>query len=591
MVFLEASNPMKIPKGDEGSAGQWALSWETHYQDVNWSYSSVKKKSIAPIICSRLPYHCNFHTYGMRPMLRLPSTRQEYVGESSKHPSQPTSTRSETTKKEDRLLNSSLAGVKIAEAALEKYEQDAGFHHNVMPDLKLGHMYKAQSQDLSSPISKEDVDSGKLQWAELVKEFVGVEWREALARNVEGYRPQSSTPSEYDSERSADSDPLPLTPTQKKSLIDIAVRPTSPISGSRGVTPSKTMHGPLSSFAPISASPTMSMSWVNPTDPVRSTAPSPTFSNFTFPSINANYQYFPPSLKKDEQGFYTTVTPPGSPSKLPVRLAPAPFSVLLPPFLSDLHPRNRKVSKTREIIDQLRSASAAEREKTKSRVRPRPRSAASERDRTFHSSSPSLVGETDSRDSGLAETIKEDDADAKARRTHELVQALNRPRPSSFDVMTSQSANTEKPANATILPVDGSKSALDSPTQPQPQRHPRKAAARHTRKPSSISSTSSSSIHSHMPYPLLASSPTAPKPFPHSSFHASSSVPYPMQFQPHPTARPGPFHPMYSSMYPLSYGAPPPAFQQPTGQIGPSSGGWVPGYPGYPPPPAATVSF
>jgi hypothetical protein len=28
-----------------------------------------------------------------------------------------------------------------------------------------------------------------------------------------------------------------------------------------------------------------------------------------FPAINGNYQYLPPGLKKDDQGFYTSITP------------------------------------------------------------------------------------------------------------------------------------------------------------------------------------------------------------------------------------------------------------------------------------------
>ncbi|KAG2356521.1 hypothetical protein BDR07DRAFT_1422939 [Suillus spraguei] len=89
----------------------------------------------------------------------------------------------------------------------------------------------------------------------------------------------------------------------------------------------------------------------NSSSPRSSSSPIP--ANFVFPAINGNYRYLPPGLKKDDQGFYTSITPPGSPSRArPESSRPSSLLSLacLPRFLSDV--QSRKASKTRVIVDQ-----------------------------------------------------------------------------------------------------------------------------------------------------------------------------------------------------------------------------------------------
>ena len=123
----------------------------------------------------------------------------------------------------------------------------------------------------------------------------------------------------------------------------------------RGLSPRKSLNGSARAFTPKSgASSKHPRSLVSPSlDSRSSLSSSPTSVNFTFPAINSNYQYLPQNLKKDDQGFYTSVTSPSSPprAQLESRLS----SARLPHLLSDAQSRSRKASKTRVIVDQMKA--------------------------------------------------------------------------------------------------------------------------------------------------------------------------------------------------------------------------------------------
>lgn len=127
----------------------------------------------------------------------------------------------------------------------------------------------------------------------------------------------------------------------------------------RTLFPPKVLNGSATAFTPKSGPPPTFLVSPSPDSSSRlSSSPNPI--NFVFPAINGNYQYLPPGLKKDDQGFYTSITPPDSPSRTRFdssRPSSRLSSTRLPQFLSDV--QLRKASKTRVIVDQMRSTPIA----------------------------------------------------------------------------------------------------------------------------------------------------------------------------------------------------------------------------------------
>jgi len=158
-----------------------------------------------------------------------------------------------------------------------------------------------------------------------------------------------------------DSDPVPSTP-KPRSYANVMVKQPSPIP--LDFSPPRSLNASASSFIPTSTTPVKIPS-VHFTShfsrAIPSPSPSPTNVNFTFPSLNSSIQplpSLPPTLKKDEQGFYTEVPlTPSRDQKTFSNRSRRSSSSLLPSFLADTSHRARRTSKTREIVDQLRSAS------------------------------------------------------------------------------------------------------------------------------------------------------------------------------------------------------------------------------------------
>ncbi|KAH7906685.1 hypothetical protein BJ138DRAFT_1093799 [Hygrophoropsis aurantiaca] len=329
--------------------------WETEYGTVNWSFTHKKYNSRTGFNFTKpRQYHVSLPLY-YRPVRRGPALAR------GSPPAAISATLSgDTTLTYPEELNLDLVGVRMIEDILKPYEVDSGFHHSIMPDLMLE---VGKCLDLSTEIDENDVEAGKLLWTELLRDLVGPDISSGafLERSAEGHRPLSAlSSSDYDSEHSTDSDPLPCTPTQKNSFSDVEVHQPSPVTGQNGISPSPStsLNIAARSFTPSHAVPVKYPSLLaSPSpDPISSSSPSPVPLNFTFPSINGNYQYLPPNLRKDDQGFYTAVTPPGSPARPRNdwgRPTSRPTSVRTPSFLSE-DGLQRKASKTREIVDQLR---------------------------------------------------------------------------------------------------------------------------------------------------------------------------------------------------------------------------------------------
>lgn len=342
---------------------------QIRYGSVNWSFDS-KLSSVKPP-----------HYHGSLLRTSRPSRRYMVIWNAkpfgpSQHPTTlPLNSAEEWTHSDS--LNHQFIAVKMAEDVLRPYELDVGFSHSIMPDLALDKSYFSRMR-LSADVDKEEVQFGRSQWAALARDLIGdIHLSMGISTpDLEGApfstftwlshhshvfftmsRPQSALSSlDYDSEPSTDSD-IPQTPTQKSAFPDVEVHQHSPVLNIRGLPPPKALNGSARTFTPKSGPPSKySYPLISPSPDSRSgpgLGSSPTPVNFTFPAINGNYQYLPQGLKKDDQGFYTSVTPPSSPSR--ARLESRSSSTRLPHFLSDAQSRSRKASRTRVIVDQMKA--------------------------------------------------------------------------------------------------------------------------------------------------------------------------------------------------------------------------------------------
>ena len=299
---------------------------------------------------------------------------------------------------EDTRLSLTLTGVQVVEDVVRRYEVDAGI---ALPyDPIWDQAVRARRARRVRVVDESAVVASKKQWREQEESLLGgiLEplpydpcdpriWEQDLTGSpstaTDSTRPR--TPSDPDiidltvsvSDISVDSDAVPRTPlVDKKSyaaaVFDERMRPTNGVVHSDGTVVSPSPAKPLSASA-LSFVPTFIL------DPTPS-SPSPDAPyvsatyEFHFPSLNsqtsgrAGARSLPPNLQRDEHGFYTDVpaTSP-SPSHTPTSTRSATpkrqTSSLLPAFLTDAssNARTRHTSKTREIVDRLRSSNSGAR--------------------------------------------------------------------------------------------------------------------------------------------------------------------------------------------------------------------------------------
>ncbi|KAG1769100.1 hypothetical protein EV702DRAFT_1271320 [Suillus placidus] len=314
--------------------------WEIRYGSVSWSFDCR-----VPI--KHVPHPKPPHYHGS--LLRTSRSRRRYTvlwkakpfGPSQDPATLPHNSANEWPPFEPP--NHNVIDVQVAEDVLRSFELDSGFTHSIMPDITFDELYNSRTK-LSVDVDKEEVEFARSQWATLVQDLVG---------DIQLSRAISASGLD---EPSTDSDMLPSTPTQRSAFSDVEVHQPSPVLDSRGISPPNVS---ARAFTPKSGSPSKFLVSPSP-DPSSRSNSFATPVNFVFPAINGNYQYLPPGLKKDDQGFYTSITPPDSPSR-PRLDSSRPSSRLsstrLPQFLSDV--QSRKASKTRVIVDQMRSTPAA----------------------------------------------------------------------------------------------------------------------------------------------------------------------------------------------------------------------------------------
>ncbi|PPQ88995.1 hypothetical protein CVT25_005096 [Psilocybe cyanescens] len=562
--------------------------WNTSFMAVSWSYNPDLQGSKSHRSRFRGPL---FLSEGSRQSHSpLPTIRSPRALSKARRISE-----------EDDELNLELVGVKFALEAVMAYEKDVGFDHSDFPDLGLNKSPLEAADDLSSGIDQKDLQAGKDQWNEMLEELMNGPAFESTADSDESLESsfississygnfiQPTSISSYidtgSSKGSIESIPMPSTPKPKSFFNDVEIKSSSPngsLDGSRSnalnLSPSRSLSATASSFIPtfcshLSEEPShFSLLQDNTHNPSGLFSPSASFANFTFPTLNPAS----PSaikVKKDDQSFFTDVQVEGS-------LAGRSSSDLLPPFLQDASQRNRsRKSRTREIVDQLRSQTAPDFTKSS------PNLDTDTISPKYASLSPSPTGEETnlvkprlsvSEDGGgpsrLSTPWDDDDgwiditqpaavpaAEQKSKRTRELFLALTRRRTDSsssgdlketslaIDPVLSRSCDisTSSSPSPSPSPHNPSASNLTSgsdgwiegkPTAPpEPQKKPKAAASSHSKDPhshsrkrsshhnsrASISSTGSSHVQPPFSaaYPQL--SPTL-IPHPHSQHMVS----------------------------------------------------------------------
>ena len=299
-------------------------------------------------------------------------------------------------------------------------------------------------------------------------------------------------------------------------------------------------------------------------------SPAPVYTDFVFPSLNPIPSRQSLCLKKDEQGFYTEVksSSGGTPNnRTAYRSSSSSQPIVLPHnFRGD---RVRKVSRTRKIVDQIRSASVSnfdgDRPLSRGTVPPRPVSTPHQillagnslgskdsadalepvgpQSSLCSDTAAAVVGLEDESD-GWVRSNK-DEGETKAQRTRELVQALGRKRSDSNNQEGESDTNHPEEegdwelAQASTSSIKNSSSTLETtPT--------RRKGSRHRSRKSQGRSTPSSTSASVTPAPSMPL-PAPPLPF----FNAAHYPLYPPPY-PYVSAPPNiPFKPMAGSISPM----------------------------------------
>ena len=401
----------------------------------------------------------------------------------------------------DTHLNSELVGVSGAMAAVASYEENVGFSYSTCPSIEPHELNLFAHVDLSINVDEDDLLTGRQSWKELVDDLMNGEIFENTNTDNGGSLESSligsfssagdltvSSTDLSSSEGSVDSFIMPSTPKAKHVFANVQVKSSSPngsvddggFDNSHFLSPGKSLNAAASSFVPTFCSQSNEDAvHFPPLVNIASKSSSPTlsFANFTFPTLNAPSQpQGPVMLKKDEQGFFTEVRNEPSTDDEPVKL--------LPPFLQESPQRNRpRKSRTREIVDRLRSEISSDDTTT---TTPSPFSSGIELSPRYasHCSSPihddrnfmiprlSVSEDGGDRASGLSTPSLEDDdgwisqpntlsPHRKAKRTRELFLALTRRRTDSL--------SSENPKTFADLPEDSSACNISAPPSPSPQ--------------------------------------------------------------------------------------------------------------------------
>ncbi|KAJ7799999.1 hypothetical protein B0H14DRAFT_3156247 [Mycena olivaceomarginata] len=347
---------------------------------------------------------------------------------------------------DDGGLNADLVGFKLAEAAIDSYEIDVGFH---WPPQQIE---EKSRPDLAAAVDEHHVALAKERWDELVQDLTGGlsilntdRYHDSDSDDsLRGLHRSTSTLSSIDltdSERSVFSVSMPATPRAHRSYPGTMVKTTSPSrsTSSRDSDRSpRRLNAAASSFVPSPAK----AKKASDRAPFLAAPENVLFRRSTWlarrPRRSIRILSSRRSISpRDAQGFYSEVES--------TTTAPAPThartpSGLLPAFLHDAFARRRPTaSKTRAMVDRLKSSgSSVAQGPAKSPSAPpqlelsalsKPRLSVSEYG--SDGESPTLDGDSEGWIGGEDAAAKAATANSKSRRTRDLFLALTRRRSNS----------------------------------------------------------------------------------------------------------------------------------------------------------------
>ncbi|KAI0688457.1 hypothetical protein BC835DRAFT_309214 [Cytidiella melzeri] len=272
---------------------------------------------------------------------------------------------------EDVELSDSLVGVQGAEDIVTRYELAVGIAYEL--DSSLAIFYPTHHPLFLGELSEDESARVHSQWGELVDRLLGGifapgDFTVALDPEYGVNFLTVDSASLSDTSLDSDSDPLPTTPDADKKLYAEALFDER----ARGDVQDGSVFSPSPSKPKLNASalsfvPAYNSEGGSP-PPFSSDSPyvSPTYE-FHFPSLNnqsANRnksRSVPPPLRRDEHGFYTEVSAQAATrSSMPRRTPGRMVSELLADSPSPTRSM-RQSSKTRELVDRLRSSAPSRR--------------------------------------------------------------------------------------------------------------------------------------------------------------------------------------------------------------------------------------
>ena len=343
----------EVPDGWVVVSGDW---WQCSYRDVEWIYVRRHHWTDAGVKLTIHPPPSQYHD-------ALYNDKENY-GQGGSHV-------------QDLEFSHRSVGVKLAEDALEMYERHVGIcdPYQAVPDFT----FDAQLL-LPGNASEDGLRRHREEWARLVEELLGG-ILEPSCFDLPIYSPDADVqvwdlgeidePYDFDmpdvvdltlSDISVDSDPLPTTPPgDRKSYAEVLFDDgTTPTHAGTVVSPSPSK--PLNASA-LSFIPSFFLDHHSPSPSSDEPYVSPTYE-FHFPSLHSNTaprsntRSLPPALQRDEYGFYNEVppVPTQTQSAMQSRSATPKRPSGVPPSFLGSGPRQG--SRTREMVDRLRSSSS-----------------------------------------------------------------------------------------------------------------------------------------------------------------------------------------------------------------------------------------
>ncbi|KZT03933.1 uncharacterized protein LAESUDRAFT_715859 [Laetiporus sulphureus 93-53] len=343
--------------------------WRSSFRSISWTFGRSQQRpsripSVKPILAGsgELAKPPHYHD-----LLYRTSHRERRM----------------TVSPADLELNPDLAGVRGVEQVIGPYEIDEGIR--TLPERT-----STESPELfTGDLDEDELSLPQKQWGDQMEALLGG----VLERLSSSFQllavangnpdrtwdfnvldsPRSDTVELTDSETSVESDMFPITPRAGFALVPVQYTGSDHLLEYSSPQPSKPLNASAVSFIPSVCTPPPASSSRSSKSDLHSPSPS---REFAFPSLCANNPAASPAahrrsllLQKDRDGFYhpidgdsSSFSPEDRGSTLASTQSMTPSRAsadLLPAFLADDpnmgRSRGRNTSRTREIVDRLRS--------------------------------------------------------------------------------------------------------------------------------------------------------------------------------------------------------------------------------------------